>query len=166
MKPASLSIAHSGTSDLSDKDLRKAIAAVRRKQKSAEQVLRQCKSEYFLLIDESRRRSAQCIFEEKRRIEFTKIQLALGREDKADQVTLKELRAARAAFGDLWNQPLSKLPLSGRTQQSLMSVGLETLILISKETDLELLRIPNFGRRSLGEITRLMRLVSLLDALS
>ena len=60
-----------------------------------------------------------------------------------------------------FKRPISELSLSGRTFSTLVRMGIKTIGDVVQKSEVEFLRTPNFGRKSLNEIKEVLNTMSL-----
>ena len=60
-----------------------------------------------------------------------------------------------------FKRPISELSLSGRTFSTLVRMGIKTIGDVVQKSEVEFLRTPNFGRKSLNEIKEVLQQMEL-----
>lgn len=75
--------------------------------------------------------------------------------------SLEELRSLLVGITGKNLEPadchINDLALDDRTRRCLLGEGIETLKQLSRQSDADLLRIPNIGRKAVGEIRQVLR---------
>jgi len=73
------------------------------------------------------------------------------------ELDMEATLTVRKEPGDAWRRiPLNDLELSCRAENCFRNEGLETAGEIADMSDRELLRVPNFGKKSLKEVRELL----------